>query len=93
MRLSATLAAFLAAASLTVPHAALAQAAAKVAADYILDYEAIHHPVTGRKGMVVSQSEIASRIGARVLSQGGNAFDADAWGLDAATAGLQMCLE
>jgi gamma-glutamyltranspeptidase/glutathione hydrolase len=75
MCLTATLAAILAAASLAAPHAAQAQAA-KGAAEYILDYDAIHHPVMGRKGMVVSQSEIASKIGADVLRQGGNAVDA-----------------
>lgn len=76
MRLPATLAAILAAASLTAPHLAFAQAPAKGAAEYILDYDAIHHPVMGRKGMVVSQSEIASRIGADILRRGGNAVDA-----------------
>lgn len=75
MRLTATLAALLAAASLAAPHAAQAQAV-KGAAEYILDYDAIHHPVMGRKGMVVSQSEIASQVGADVLRRGGNAVDA-----------------
>ncbi|CAN7455613.1 gamma-glutamyltransferase [Phenylobacterium sp. LjRoot164] len=73
MRLTATLAAILAAASLAAP--AQAQAV-KGAAEYILDYDAIHHPVMGRKGMVVSQSEIASQVGADILRQGGNAVDA-----------------
>lgn len=75
MRLTATLAAILAAASLAAPHAAQAQAA-KGAAEYILDYDAIHHPVMGRKGMVVSQNEVASQVGADILRQGGNAVDA-----------------
>ncbi len=44
--------------------------------DYILDYDAIHHPVIGRKGMVVSQNALASRTGAAILAQGGNAVDA-----------------
>jgi len=44
--------------------------------DYILDYDAIHHPVIGRKGMVVSQNAVASRTGAAILARGGNAVDA-----------------
>ena len=75
MRLTATVAALLAAASLVAPHAAQARAV-KGAAEYILDYDAIHHPVMARKGMVVSQSQIASEVGAEVLRQGGNAVDA-----------------
>ncbi len=75
MRLTATVAALLAAASLVAPDAAEAQAV-KGAAEYILDYDAIHHPVMARKGMVVSQSQIASEVGADVLRQGGNAVDA-----------------
>ncbi|HET9231304.1 MAG TPA: gamma-glutamyltransferase [Vitreimonas sp.] len=42
----------------------------------LLDYPDIHHPVIGERGMVVSQSEPASRIGADVLRRGGNAVDA-----------------
>lgn len=42
----------------------------------IVNYYDIHHPVIGRKGMVVSQSELASNIGADILKQGGNAVDA-----------------
>src|SRR5688572_23093800 len=42
----------------------------------LLDYPSIHHPVIGERGMVVSQSEIASRVGAQVLRDGGNAVDA-----------------
>lgn len=42
----------------------------------LLDYDSIQHPVIGDRGMVVSQSEIASRIGADVLKRGGNAVDA-----------------
>ncbi len=33
-------------------------------------------PVRARRGMVVSQNEIASRVGAKVLQEGGNAVDA-----------------
>ncbi len=42
----------------------------------IIDYKSISHPVIGSKGMVVSQREIASRVGADILSKGGNAVDA-----------------
>ena len=55
---------------------AAAAPAAQSQAAYILDYDAIHHPVTGRKGMVVSQSQIASDVGADILRRGGNAVDA-----------------
>ncbi len=39
-------------------------------------YYDIYHPTISRKGMVVSQSTIASEIGADILRQGGNAVDA-----------------
>jgi len=42
----------------------------------LLDYPDVHHPEIGDRGMVVSQSEIASRVGADVLRKGGNAVDA-----------------
>jgi gamma-glutamyltranspeptidase/glutathione hydrolase len=42
----------------------------------LLDYRSIHHPVVGRDGMVSSQNETASRIGAQILARGGNAVDA-----------------
>ncbi|UNK56168.1 gamma-glutamyltransferase [Pseudoxanthomonas daejeonensis] len=42
----------------------------------LLNYEAIHKPVHGERGMVVSQNEVASAIGAQVLRDGGNAVDA-----------------
>ncbi len=42
----------------------------------ILRYDALHHPTVGQHGMVVSQREIASRVGADVLEDGGNAVDA-----------------
>jgi len=35
-----------------------------------------HHPVVAGAGMVVSQNAIASRVGAEILAQGGNAVDA-----------------
>src|SRR5690606_30057428 len=42
----------------------------------LLDYDTIHHPVVDDEAMVVSQNELASRIGARVMAEGGNAVDA-----------------
>jgi len=42
----------------------------------VVNYYDINHPVIGRKGMVVSQNDLASDIGAKVLMQGGNAIDA-----------------
>ena len=42
----------------------------------LLEYPSIHHPTVGMKGMVVSQNEIASQVGAAILRQGGNAVDA-----------------
>ena len=42
----------------------------------LLNYEAIHKPVHADRGMVVSQNEVASEIGAQVLRDGGNAVDA-----------------
>jgi gamma-glutamyltranspeptidase/glutathione hydrolase len=42
----------------------------------IIRYDAIHHPVIGLHGMVVSQNDVASEIGRDILRQGGNAIDA-----------------
>lgn len=42
----------------------------------IIRYDAIHHPVIGTEGMVSSQRMLSSKIGADILSQGGNAIDA-----------------
>ena len=42
----------------------------------LLNYEAIHKPVHADRGMVASQNEVASTIGAQVLRDGGNAVDA-----------------
>ena len=42
----------------------------------LLDSNARFHPVVSEKGMVVSQEIIASRVGAEILSAGGNAVDA-----------------
>jgi len=73
MSLLRFLAAALTAASLAfAPAAGLAQAQRK----QLLEYPSIHHPVVGEKGMVVSQSAIASEVGAEILRRGGNAVDA-----------------
>jgi gamma-glutamyltranspeptidase/glutathione hydrolase len=42
----------------------------------LLEYPSIHSPVVGERGMVVSQNSIATRVGADILRQGGNAVDA-----------------
>ena len=42
----------------------------------LLEYPSIHSPKVGLQGMVVSQNEAASAIGAKVLADGGNAIDA-----------------
>ena len=42
----------------------------------IIDYADRFHPVAGAAGMVVSQEAVASRVGADILAQGGNAVDA-----------------
>jgi gamma-glutamyltranspeptidase/glutathione hydrolase len=42
---------------------------------YNIRYDTIDHPVIGREGMVVTQSDLASQIGADVLREGGNAVD------------------
>lgn len=42
----------------------------------LLEYPSIHAPTTGGRGMVVTQNEIASRVGADILRRGGNAVDA-----------------
>jgi gamma-glutamyltranspeptidase/glutathione hydrolase len=44
--------------------------------DYILDYDAVNHPVIARGGMVASQNAVASKVGAAILARGGNAVDA-----------------
>ena len=70
----AVLAATLALGVLALPPGALAQAAPAQAP--INTYNAIHHPVVGRNGMVASQNFLATRIGVDILRQGGNAIDA-----------------
>ena len=42
----------------------------------LLNYQAIQKPEHGDRGMVVSQNQCASEIGAQVLRDGGNAVDA-----------------
>ena len=42
----------------------------------IVRYDSIHHPVQGLYGMVVSQNDIATRVGHQILAKGGNAVDA-----------------
>ena len=42
----------------------------------IIEYKSIHHPVISKTGMVVSQRQIASEVGATILRNGGNAIDA-----------------
>ncbi|MDG2060898.1 MAG: gamma-glutamyltransferase, partial [SAR86 cluster bacterium] len=42
----------------------------------IFDYQSVYHPTIGTNGMVVSQRELASKIGADILKKGGNAVDA-----------------
>ena len=58
------------------PSGAQSQAATIGQASPINEYSAIHHPVVGRKGMVSSQNEAATRVGVEILKQGGNAIDA-----------------
>ena len=55
---------------------AIAAPAAPAQTRQLLNYDQIHKPVVADGGMVVSQSEHASRIGAEVLRAGGNAVDA-----------------
>ena len=42
----------------------------------IIRYDTIHRPVYASGGMVVTQNELASTIGAKILASGGNAVDA-----------------
>lgn len=64
--------------ALLAPMQAAAQTAAPTQAEprALLNYPSIHHPVVSHGGMVVSQNVIASRVGADILAQGGNAVDA-----------------
>lgn len=42
----------------------------------IIRYNSIHHPVVGEQGMVATQHQLASEVGAEILAAGGNAVDA-----------------
>ena len=42
----------------------------------IIEYNSINHPVISKTGMVVSQRQSASEVGAEILRKGGNAVDA-----------------
>ena len=64
--------AVLAALSLALAPAAEAQSQRR----QLLEYPSIHHPVVGERGMVVTQSALASEVGADILRKGGNAVDA-----------------
>jgi gamma-glutamyltranspeptidase/glutathione hydrolase len=48
---------------------------AVAASSYNIRYDSIDHPIVAREGMVVSQSELASQVGAEVLRDDGNAVD------------------
>ncbi len=61
---------------LTQPSFAQQTGVAPPATQSIIRYDIIHHPEFGREGMVVSQRDVASKIGADLLEQGGNAVDA-----------------
>ena len=54
----------------------LASVSAQAVDAPVIDYGARHHPVIDSGGMVASQNEIASRVGAMILAEGGNAVDA-----------------
>tara|TARA_Y100001970_G_scaffold6943_2_gene7958 strand:- start:13094 stop:14812 length:1719 start_codon:yes stop_codon:yes gene_type:complete len=42
----------------------------------IIEYSSINHPIISKTGMVVSQRQLASEVGAQILRNGGNAVDA-----------------
>lgn len=67
--------ALIAIASLACSPVALAQSPPAADAP-IYDRSQPNHPVVAPKGMVVTQEAIASRVGADILGQGGNAVDA-----------------
>lgn len=63
--------------SLALPAAALSQTETRgPSGGDIVGYAQIHNPRIGRGGMVVSQNEIATRVGTEILRKGGNAVDA-----------------
>ncbi|MCK5908990.1 MAG: gamma-glutamyltransferase, partial [Caulobacter sp.] len=63
-------------AALAIAAAPLASSEAWAQKKQLLEYPSIHSPVVGEKGMVVSQNTIATKVGADILRQGGNAVDA-----------------
>ena len=58
--------------------AALTPAFAKDTAggNALMSYDAIHHPVMAKNGMVSAQDRIAAEVGRDILARGGNAIDA-----------------
>lgn len=56
--------------------AGLVFAQAPAAPRPIIGHDSRFQPIPSREGMVVSSEELASRIGARILAEGGNAVDA-----------------
>ena len=70
----AALAAAAALPGISLAGAAVAQEPAAQAP--INTYNAIHHPVVARNGMVASQNFLATEIGVDILRRGGNAIDA-----------------
>ncbi|MDH3750989.1 MAG: gamma-glutamyltransferase [Gammaproteobacteria bacterium] len=55
---------------------ALQMSFSPAAAQGIVSYRALHHPVYSRTGMVAAQNMIATEVGVAVLADGGNAVDA-----------------
>ena len=64
------------AASVVVALGLLPSSEARAQQRSLLEYPSIHSPRIDLDGMVVSQNEAASAVGARVLAEGGNAIDA-----------------
>ncbi len=73
MRLSAFVKSLLLSASIVAPGL---QGIATAQTVQLLNYPAIHKPMVSDSGLVVSQSEMASQVGAGILAKGGNAVDA-----------------
>lgn len=55
---------------------AVSSVSAQTVDEPIINYGNQHHPVIDAGGMVASQNEISSRVGATILANGGNAIDA-----------------
>jgi len=62
------------AASITAP--AMAQRADDPAAEALISRDVRFHPAIAKNGMVAAQDEIAAKVGADILKNGGNAVDA-----------------